>query len=459
MIETLSAPLICVIDDDQEEYSHILNTLNNLLLGCIHFRGNDIEHLPPHPINSLRLVFTDLYLSSGAVGKTMASHTANVFRRIVSSDTAPIIVVIWSKHSKEKNPDPSIPPEDQGTEAELFKRALFESDEKFRERLIFIEMDKPQKADQHSDWIIKLEGQIRSLMEDKKAIRLVWDWEKLVRETALSVSEIITLMACEYSRANHLSMEMGLANTIQFLVNAQKEGDLSPSTAPRFLSAVFGQLLIDQLDQEENYEKLSHHGEWLCTPLGGDKYEINNAMVNGFLHTTSINKKSLPFSPGSVYRISKPSGIKHLKKVFGIDLIELINSCLNLHPTGTTKQEWRQNVIPILIEISPPCDVSNNKRCNALLVAGVIAPATRRKDLKKTNGAYKIMPNFHIRWQESGFDFQEAVIVLCSQYKITLPLFPCTNWLSPCFRLRELPTASIRNWFATQTSRIGYVSL
>ena len=86
-----------------------------------------------------RIVFTDLYLS-GSSGKTAAAHTANVFKKVVATDTAPVLVVIWSKHTDERASEPGLPPDDQPTAATLFKDALLEAEPKFRERLIFTEM-------------------------------------------------------------------------------------------------------------------------------------------------------------------------------------------------------------------------------------------------------------------------------------------------------------------------------
>ena len=124
MIETLAKPSVCVIDENENDYRPILDALNGLYIGSIHIKGDTTEGLPKKPFQELRLVFTDLYLASGAVGKDMASHTANIFRKIVSPDTAPVIVVIWSKHAGEKIDD-GTPPDDQPTEADLFESTQF----------------------------------------------------------------------------------------------------------------------------------------------------------------------------------------------------------------------------------------------------------------------------------------------------------------------------------------------
>jgi hypothetical protein len=123
MIKQLASPSVCVIDDEEEEYRPILAALNEMFVSCVHILGNSLEGLPPQPFKRVQLTFVDLHLS-GTVGKDAASHTANVFTKVMSPDTAPIVVVIWSKYAKDLVAQDGVPPEDQDTEAELFKKTL-----------------------------------------------------------------------------------------------------------------------------------------------------------------------------------------------------------------------------------------------------------------------------------------------------------------------------------------------
>ncbi len=100
MIAQIASPSVCVIDDEPDDYNSILNALNELYISAVWIQGTSLEQLPPKPFTRLQLVFLDLHLTN-SLGKDAASHTANVFRNVVSADTAPIVVVIWSKYADD----------------------------------------------------------------------------------------------------------------------------------------------------------------------------------------------------------------------------------------------------------------------------------------------------------------------------------------------------------------------
>jgi hypothetical protein len=135
MISQLASPSVCVIDDEKTDYEPILASLNSLFVSSVHLNGST-DSLPPQPFDKVRLVFLDLHLS-GTIGKDAASYTANYFRKSVSTDTAPIVVVIWSKYAADKVPVDGVPTEDQDTEAQLFERTLLDAEPKFKGRLLF----------------------------------------------------------------------------------------------------------------------------------------------------------------------------------------------------------------------------------------------------------------------------------------------------------------------------------
>ena len=163
MIELLASPSVCIVDDEPEDFGPIVGALNELFVGAVHLDGT-IENLPNTPFDRLKLVFLDLHLS-GSVGKDAASYTANAFTKIVSTETAPLIVVIWSKYAKDLVDTDGLPPNDQETEVELFKRTLIEAEPKYSERIVFVEMSKPSVEDRGSNWIKKLKAENGLLAE------------------------------------------------------------------------------------------------------------------------------------------------------------------------------------------------------------------------------------------------------------------------------------------------------
>ena len=451
MIDLLASPSVCVIDEDPNEFPYILKALNDLHVGCVHIKGDDTSQLPEQPFKGLRLVFTDLYLSSGAVGKDMASHTANVFRHVVSSDTSPLLVVIWSKH-KDEVADLEVPADDQKTEADLFIDTLLESDPKYRERLIFLKMSKPMDRPAEGEWVPQLKSQIRDALSGQEAIHALWIWESLVQKAGVGVSESLTSMSLSSGTGGMPGDSLKV--TLRLLAKAQSEGDLSKVTAPRHLSTVLAQMLVDQLDHMNELSALSKHGEWLAEQPDEKTIDARTPKINGGLLTAVIKNDSTPFLPGMVYQVCRH---ERFKELFGVELHQFLSE-LYKKDKAVTWQKWLQSAEPVLIELSPACDIDQGDRLNAILMAGFILPAAARSNAK-SSGAFEVLPTFALRWPTDGYEAQDSFLVFCSRYKVTLPSTKVPVELKPWFRLRELPTASLRNWHAGHASRVGYVSL
>ena len=445
MIETLAKPSVCVIDEDENDYRPILDALNGLYIGSIHIKGDTTEGLPEKPFQELRLVFTDLYLASGAVGKDMASHTANIFRKIVSPDTAPVIVVIWSKHAGEKIDD-GTPPDDQPTEADLFESTLLEAEPSYKGRLIFIRMSKARTE----NWVDELKGHIIKLLDDQESIEALWIWESLVRGCALKVSKELTDFAVTANESDTLKR---LKEILQILTNAQKEGQaLTKETAPHYLATVLGQLLLDQIEHANGVKDLEKHGDWLIQAV--NDIDALSPSINSMLITAEMPNSLVPFLPGTVYLINEND---NFKAVIGADLKEL-KSSLQKKKAGPAYDSWVNEAKLAAVEISPSCDVDNGARVNATLLVGLILPKSHIENVKTADSIEKL-PTFSLRKEIGGFAKQDVFFVYSSRNRLTLPATNVPEWLSPWFRLRELPTASIRNWHSGQASRVGYVYL
>jgi len=453
MISALASPSVCVIDEDEKDYRPILDALNALFVSCVHIRGDSIEGLPSQPFKGLRLVFTDLHLT-GSSGKDAASHTANIFRRVVHAETAPIVVVIWSKYADDPvNKD--VPVEDQETEADLFKRTLLEAEGGYAGRLIFLEMRKPKRDERNDEnWFGAIGEQIKRELEGKDAIDALLAWESLAKDAVLGVSEGITTL----SRGEHADPNKTLENikaALRLLTRAQGESDLSAATAPRHLATAMSQLLVDQLDHADGLGGIASHSNWLSSDDDGAQEAALKPDLNAFLLTMAVSGSVRSFMPGTVY-----DGIdeENFRSLFGVGIDELALKTCNQKPDSEKAGNWKNEVKPILVEVSPSCDVAQSERRNALLLAGVIVPSDLKK-LANTGDAFQKLPEFALRWAMGDFQKQNVILVFCSRYKVTLPEATVPDYLKPWFRLRELPTASLRNWHASHASRVGYVSL
>lgn len=444
MISLLASPSVCVVDDEEEDYEPILTVLNELFVSCVHILGNDIAKLPSNPFKRLQLVFLDLHLTN-TTGKNAASHTANVFTRIVSAETAPIVVVIWSKYADDVSQG------EEETEALLFKRMLLESEPHYEGRLIFVEMAKPKAKDKPEDWTDRLKKAIEDALQQQEAVELLWKWDSLVRDSTIAVGEALTTVATS-CKQNGIALKDALKESMQRLAGAQGEGDFSPATAPGHLIAVLTELLSDQLEHAD-VTLVADHGEWLAAPVCN---RLNNGFalhVNGLLLTSGPPAGSSLYPPGTVYRLTAP---EHFKTLFGVEVAKFIDSCA---PGGDQKAGWIASAIPVLLELSPVCDFAQRTRISALFVAGVIIPADMAKQGKRTGVFDASLPTMFIRWPAPDFAAQNAALIFNHRYKATIPVPVISGMTEAWFRLREAPTAAVRAAQSGHSSRIGFVQV
>jgi hypothetical protein len=369
-----------------------------------------------------------------------------VFTKIVSPETAPIVVVIWSKYAQD------VPPGEEESEAELFKRMLLEAEPKYQGRLIFVEMAKPQADAQPADWTDGLKTEIDKALQQQEAVELLWTWDSLVRDSAIGVSEGLTALAAA-SKKRETELKDALKEAMQRLAAAQGQGDFSLTSAPGHLVAVLTELLTDQLEHTD-VNPVAHHGAWLAA-APANKLDNGFAVhMNGLLLTATRASGEGPFPPGVVYRLKDPA---HFKTLFGVEAAAFIALC---GPgADPQKKAWADASRPVLIEISPVCDVAQRTRVNALFIAGLIVPVEMAKHRKNSGAFDGSFPTLHVRWPSPDFNAQDAALVFHHRYKVTMPASVPSDAIEPWFRLRETPTASLRAAQSSQASRIGFVSV
>jgi hypothetical protein len=445
MINQLASPSVCVVDDDPAEYQPILAALNNLYVSCIHIPGNEIAALPPQPFKRLQLVFLDLHLNN-SVGKTAASHTANVFTRLVSTETAPIVIVIWSKYAQVQEGGDE-------TAAELFKSTLFAAAPEYKGKLIFVEMPKPMPDARPQDWTGALRTEIEQALAGQAPVEVLWTWDSLVRDACMDVAKDLTRVAAASAQQTGTELTQGLRDAMQRLAKAQGEGDLSAATAPGHLVTVLAQLLMDQLDAFDA-TSLKGHGDWLATAPPVTAPVGFAARMNGLLLTAPVSQNSAPFMPGTVYRLSDA---RKFDELFGGDLVSLMSVCTSLKTTQQKWQDWLQDAWPVLVEISPACDVAQNTRVNTLLIGGLIVPAALGAYRKSNGDSFASLPLINLRWAAPEFPAQDAALIFCYRYKVAGPVDALPEYFVAWFRLREMPTAALRAAHASHSARIGYV--
>ena len=116
-----------------------------------------------------------------------------------------------------------------------------------------------------------------------------------------------------------------------------------------------------------------------------------------------------------------------------------------------------KDALTVLVEISPACDVAQNNRVNTLLIGGLIVPAALAANRKQNGESFASLPLINLRWPAPDFPAQDAALIFCYRYKVAGPVDAILDWIIPWFRLREMPTASLRAAHSGHSARIGYV--
>ena len=452
MIGQLSRASVCVVDNEEEDYRPLLSALNDLHIGCVHFKGDSLDDLPSAPLSSVRLVFQDLHLTADT-GKTAASHAANVFCKLVSKDTAPVVVIIWSKYAADPVAEGDVPPEEQRTEAALFRETLEEAEPEFARRLIYIQMGKLKPGDRPDDWVEQLKGDIASHLEGKESVAALWQWESMVYAAGVGISGDLTDIAHDATAENDRSLSDGLDVAMQVLTGSQAGGAVSPANAPSQLNSALTQLLVDRLEHA-SVDDLAVHGTWLAEEAPGDVVSVVGPRLNALFLTARAGPGDIPFLPGTVYDVKQGA---EFEATFGMDVDGLKLACFSAGVGSPYWNDWTARTRPVLVELSPTCDVANKKRYTAFLLAGLIVPAALEGRIRKGEPWWSL-PTFGLRWAMEDFGVQDASLVFCSRFQATLGQGSVPTWMAPWFRLRELPTSALRNWRAASASRIGYVS-
>jgi CheY-like chemotaxis protein len=471
MIDKLSSPTVVVVDDEPEDYRAILVALNALHVPSVHYTGDDVEELPTAPLSSVRLIFMDLHLSAAGLNKTAASRAANVFMRIVPETAPAVVVVIWSKYADEKNSAGA----EEETEAEVFERTLLEARPRYKGRLMFVRLPKPKAPERPAtqEWAEQLKTEIVATVSGRPSVELLWSWEAMLRHAGTRVSEGLSqlaepLVGTEDKGAPTLDVEGSMQAVLQSLARAQGEGDWSDATSSGHLVAVLNELLADQVQNGGTIADLAKHGPWLTAVppkavLGADAV----AAINGFLLTGEVQPGGRAFLPGTVYECVDPT---EFGKALGMDKVRAFYyECCTPSLVGVSAEDlknkqkeviekWNAAVRPIFLEISAECDVAQAKRPMATLLAGLVIPISQASHAKR-GGAFEMLPLLKLRWPGNADSKNAVSLMFCSRYKLTTPSKVVPPWLKPWFRLRAMPTASLRNWHSDNSARVGYVSL
>ncbi len=157
---------IIVIDDMYDDVKDFLSVLSKNGLSYIYFTGK-IDHLPPEPFASVRVVFSDIDLVGARDNKNKISTLLGVLKTIISPQNGPYIIVFWTKHS------------------ELIDEIKTQWNEKGVPPLKYLCIEKSSCKDANGNFSMELiEEKIQEQTEEFQAFNFYLNWENTLVQTA-----------------------------------------------------------------------------------------------------------------------------------------------------------------------------------------------------------------------------------------------------------------------------------
>jgi hypothetical protein len=398
-------------------------------VGCVYLKGDKFEELPKEPIQGIRLVFLDMRLDEGGDQKSALSKTVKVLSRCVSANALPLIILCWTRH-----PD----------DVEVFRKMVGTEMPDLRPVLIE-RMEKPTGSKPE-----KWTGQIRRIektLRENSAVGVLWRWEKVLHEAASNTSETLAGMPEDTGGNANTGLDAwqdGMFSLFQELVKAEAGKVHDEKLASDALFRILNELAVDWIHYFTLQKPLSCGRKLI--PQGTAILERGHAAkLNQMLLIEAVGPSDRTIRPGNVYLplAGQSRGCLHRKVRLDNEL--LLESILQGTDSG--------NARPILIEISPACDFSQDKRPVCTFIAGLLIPEDALPENPKRDDLHLIGPLCI-----PGEDIIHKMVV-SKRFIFGLSLQPNAVRNSPAFRLRSQVLVDLQLKAAAHRARPGVVCL
>ncbi|MEM9886303.1 MAG: hypothetical protein AAF849_10445 [Bacteroidota bacterium] len=384
-----------VIDDQLEEAKPLLNSLYKHQIPHYYSDGRPSSDFPlPSKPTQFRLVFLDLNLqlqssmgsSDSDAYKNFKAQHSNIFESILGNDNHSYILVIWSQEEEEYG--------------EHFEK-IFDTSEKYHTLKKPYRSISLKKADffNNKEWIPGQEDElyrrINEALSSLDTYKLFCEWERIVNESAAETFDAIFQLVNSYD-ANGKEEYLKKLITLLSIAYAGDEGYLNLDNDQMRTDSVLlalNQILDDDIDRLILDKRQEEYKNWVqvsnSKEISSLRKEINRGLVNTKLFTFSPNKPELT---GSLYAIYKRN---FNRKIFDDSIHNQIGAIKshvskeykrdndNQGPTDVQKEQLVANfveelykkIIPVELNMTPLCDVSQGNDMMHRILPGFIVPA------------------------------------------------------------------------------------
>lgn len=462
-----------VIDDQYNEAKPLLDALCRIQIPFLYTEGKPNSDFPlPSRESHYSLVFLDLNLdfkfAGGQIGteseeKTFKSTHAQLLQTILENRNRSFILIIWSNEEEDY--------------LRHFLKIFDPTDKYYSEKKPYkiISLSKPdffKNVEGNYTFIsgkeMELTGRIEKELEDLNAFKLFCEWDRVVAQSVGDAMDDFMGLVNHFDEEAHREDHLAKIITAISIAYSGEEGYLRLRSNEEKTDTVLlalTQILNDDVDRNVLTERQQEFDGWKAST----KEEIKK--VKSEVNKGLLNKKLLVFKPhrtdltGSTYRIKKDKSsfesifldsfessaiskefIKQYKKEHaGVtdDFIEKIKKHYSL--TILTKC-----TIPIELNITPLCDIVQNKLVVHRTIQGLLIPAECADKMKKSE-SFVSTPIFSVFEKDFFLGIDLRTLGSCTKDEIL-----AKDYL---FTLRTNLINDIQTKLAAHVSRLGVFNL
>lgn len=439
---------LLVIDDKPDEVESLLQMLNKNGLAYNYYKGDDQTQLPETPLKGVRLLFLDFVLGTdGQPDNTKISTLMNVLKKTVSVDNGPYIILAWTGH---------------GELLDLFKQNIVQSRD-IPTPMAIINLEKRECMND----LPKIERTIKQKMNDKQILEILLEWEAHAKGASCEVIKVLSDISKpdirqaqsydQYSSEWNSKLERHIYRIAESALGKNTKPGRDMLTAAQFS---FTELFRDQI--ETGIRNETQPFRQLTRKIYSHKDNGYSPSEQAYMNTSFLLIK------GGVGRKLEPGNIYKLTDVF--EKIKCERKDCYYNKTRLTKQEivkefykgdiknyprkkpLVRKVIPVLIEITPECDYSQQKWKNARMVMGVMWPesleggASPKEKLRSGEFIYSPIP------VEYAGEIYHLTFNAHHLFNVSFKLF---GSVTPMLKARKEFLVDIQHWFSRHMSRPG----
>jgi hypothetical protein len=450
----LSTAWVVVVDNEPNEGIAIVSALSKYGVGTSYFTG-DPEELPKRRLNGIRLLVLDMNLLTADTGslENTLSPLVNVVDKLIAKDSKPFILLAWTQHPDyvevfTKMLD-QVRPDLKPCFTTTFKKEdykIADGEDRFDSEKIRNNLWKQSKS-----WF---------------PFDLLMEWEQRVHDATSETFSSVTFT----SGKSENEWSLGTSRILSALAIAS--GGKQTGLWEDAVECLFKTLNIIQ---EDCLESLPMKGNCTSQSIklqdtinkGGDALTLTGRQrneLNRILSMAQVRKTAHGPRPGNIY-LEKgwqddafPIGPKGITKA--ILVTEMLGRPGNLSDTQWQKKIYSFGCVPVVVEITPPCDYSQNNSSQCRVVVGLLVPERHsdNKNMKTRASFLKSIGPLHLSKSNQCPISGEYFLLLNSRYILGIPTTRMADNME-AYRLRKHVLSDVQHWFASQAARPGYVSV